>query len=443
MGAMKKQTVRYHLTGYRVACVFCVSAAWLSFASSAFADGIIRDSVEAISGGRGGTNIANSDNGAVILSNPAGILNNDGCGFVEVGADTLIMDLRYSNPLNDDVEAHNRPLVLPTFAYFQKSEDGNWAAGLGVFAPAGFAAGWDLKNPVFGTQPYQSFGSLVKILPALSYRLADGLSIGATLGVSASYEELHTPFFLQTGPAAGAPFLMTLRGLGFSPTWSTGLQYDLTETTTIGLVYTSEDRINADGHVSINVLGLPPNPQLPTFSRFNSRLNIVWPQTVGAGIKQDLPNRQRVTCDVVWLDWSHAFKSFDLELINSSNPVIPAVLGPVIRDTIGMNWKDSVSVPVGYEWFYSDANVLRAGYIYNSNQTPSASLTPLIPAILEHAFTIGHGTNINNWRFDVAYQYSFGPQRNVDTSSLVGGDFSNSTFSAQAQWISVSLSHQF
>ena len=68
MGAMKKQTVRYHLTGYRLACVLCVSAAWLVFASSAFADGIIRDSVEAISGGRGGTNIANSDNGASLYA---------------------------------------------------------------------------------------------------------------------------------------------------------------------------------------------------------------------------------------------------------------------------------------------------------------------------------------------------------------------------------------
>ena len=80
---------------------------------SAVADGVIHDSVEAISDGRGGTNIAFSDNGAVLLANPAGILNAEGCGLFEVAGDTLITDLHFSNPINPDTSAHIRPLVLP------------------------------------------------------------------------------------------------------------------------------------------------------------------------------------------------------------------------------------------------------------------------------------------------------------------------------------------
>ena len=154
------------------------------------ADGVECDSVEATSGGRGGTNIAQSDNGAVLLSNPAAIFNVDGDGLVEFGANGLITDLHYENPINDDTAAHTRPIALPMFSYIQKVPDSNWAFGLGVFAPAGFAAGWDLNNNVEGNQSYKSFGSLIKVLPAVSYRVLPGLTIGATLGVANS---LHRP----------------------------------------------------------------------------------------------------------------------------------------------------------------------------------------------------------------------------------------------------------
>ena len=86
-------------------CLFAIAVSTLA-ANVALADGVIHDSVEAISDGRGGTNIAFSDNGGVLLANPAGILNGDGCGLFEVAGDTLITDLHYSNPINPDAAAH-------------------------------------------------------------------------------------------------------------------------------------------------------------------------------------------------------------------------------------------------------------------------------------------------------------------------------------------------
>jgi long-chain fatty acid transport protein len=410
-------------------------------ANSALADGVIRDSVEAVSDGRGGTNIAFSDNGGVLLANPAGILNGDGCGLFEVAGDTLITDLHYSNSINPDTAAHIRPLELPMVSYFQKSENGNWGWGFGVFAPAGFAAGWDLNNPVLGNQSYKSFGSLIKILPGVAWKPTDRLSIGATLGLAYSYEELETPFFLQQGPAAGAPALIKLQGWGLAPTYSFGVQYELTESTMLGAAYTSEDRFSLDGHMDAQVFGLGPGP---VGTHYESSVKMAWPQTVGIGIKQQLTPRQRVSLDVVWVDWADAFKNIGLELSGSSNPIFTGLLGPAISQSIPLNWWDSVSVRTGYEWFYSDSSVLRLGYIYNSTTIPSSTLTPWIPAILEHTFTIGHGTNLpDNWRLDLAYQFSFGPERSVGTSALVGGDFSNSTFNAQAHWISVGLTHTF
>ena len=130
-------------------------------------------------------------------------------------------------------------------------------------------------------------------------------------------------------------------------------------------------------------------------------------------------------------------------MTNSTNPLFTNVLGPSFHDSIPLNWYDSFSVRMGYEWTYSGTNVLRAGYVYNSPQSPSATLTPLIPAILEHTFSIGHGSYVYGWRLDLAYQFSFGPEREVNTSALAGGDFSNSTLNAQAHWLMVSLTRQW
>jgi len=412
--------------------------------SAALADGVIHDSVEAISDGRGGTNIAFSDNGGVLLANPAGILNGDGTGLFEVAGDTLITDLHYSNSINPDTAAHIRPLELPMVSYFQKSDDGQWAWGLGVFAPAGFSAGWDLNNPVLGNQSYKSFGSLVKFLPGIAYRPIEGLSIGATFGLAYSYEELESPFFIQQGPAAGAPTLIKLVGDGCTYTWSVGAQYQLTDTTMLGAAFTSEDRFSLDGHMDAQVFLPPPLGPAPIGTHYESSAKLAWPATVGIGIKQDLTPRQRVSLDVVWVDWADAFNNLGLELSGSSNPLFTHLLGPAISQSIPLSWWDSVSVRTGYEWLYTDSSVLRLGYTYNSITIPSSNLTPWIPGILEHTFAIGWGTKFeNNWRLDLAYQFMFGPQRSEGTSALVGGDFSNSTFNAEVHWISVALTHTF
>jgi long-chain fatty acid transport protein len=408
---------------------------------SALADGVIRDSNDAITDGRGGTNLAFSDSGTIILSNPAGILNGEGSGLFEISGDTLITDLHYSNPINDQEAAKIRPLELPSLSYFQKNDANTFAWGIGIYAPAGFAAGWDLNNPVLGNQSYKSFGSLIKILPAIAWRPIDRLTIGATFGISYSYEELETPFFIQQGPFAGAPTTIKLVGDGVSPTWSVGAQYKLTDTTMLGAAYTSADHFGLNGHMDATVYGLGPEP---VSSHFNSLATLCWPATVGIGIKQDLTTRQRVSLDVVWVDWADAFKDINIELNDSSNPIFTHYLGQVFNQSIPVNWWDSVSVRTGYEWFYSDSSVVRLGYIYTSGTIPSSTLTPWIPATLENTFTIGWGTTLPDaWHLDLAYQYSFGPQRTVGTSALVGGDFSNSTIDAQAHWFGVGLTHTF
>src|SRR5690606_32560511 len=162
-----------------------------------------------------------------------------------------------------------------------------------------------------------------------------------------------------------------------------GLQYLLTERTMFGLVYNGENRFRLDGTARATVF-VPPVPQQ---SRFDADVDLVWPRSVGGGITHVVDEHQRVSADVLWTHWSHAFDRVDIKLHNASNANL-AVLG-TLRDSFPLSWKDSVTAKFGYEYFFTPKKVLRAGYIHTSQIIPSGTLTPYIPATLEHTFTLG------------------------------------------------------
>lgn len=416
----------------------CLAWVLLAFPGILRADGVMRDSIGARPTGRGGTNIAHYDNGAIIQSNPAGMININGEGLFEISADLLITDLDYSEAGNS-TNGHSKLWGMPEVSFIKKSKDNTWAAGFGVFIPAGFGGQWEMNAPppIPGSHLYKSFGTLARIVPAAAFRVTDRLSVGATLGVGISHAELEGPFFLQTGFLAGAPALLDLQATGATPTWSVGLQYELTERTMLGLVYNGENRFTLDGHMSTTVF-LPPVPQQ---SRFDADVDLVWPGSLGGGITHVVDEHQRISADVTWTHWAHAFDRLDIELHNASNPVIAAF--GTIRDSFPLAWKDSITSKVGYEYFLTPRQVVRVGYINTTEIIPDNTLSPYIPATLEHTFTAGYGTQWEEWRVDFAYQFAFGPDKYVDNSALLGGDFVNSELKAQTHWAFITLSRLF
>lgn len=425
-------------------CLF--AGLWNCMIGTALADGLTRDGIGAISTGRGGTNIAHSDNGAVINDNPAGLVNFDGPNFAELGVDTVITRLNYSDPLNNANNAL-QPLPIPELAYIYNDDEGRFAAGIGAFAPTGFGASYELNNPIFGAglQNYRSFGAEAKILPALSYRVTDKLSIGGTLGLGISQVQLHSPFFVQTGPLSGTPALFDLKTTGYSMVWSVGMQYVIDENTTVGAVYNSNSSFGQEGRLNSQIVAGPGPTLLP--ANFDARLGITFPQSAGIGIKHVIAEQHRISADVIWYGWHDAFDNLGLRLSNGSNPLLNSLLTalgtPTIHDSIPLNWMDSVSIRTGYEFKATENDVWRAGYVYHPSPAPSNTLNPLIDGILTQAVSVGYSHRWESWMVNLAYQYSFSPNRHVDESLIVGGNFNNSSLQAQAHWISVSLVYSF
>jgi long-subunit fatty acid transport protein len=394
--------------------------AWL-VAAPLWADGVILNGISPRSLSRGGTNLGHADNGAMIHDNPAAMANLAGCELFEVGAIGLISTFEYGDLGNVNGVDSAEFTPLPMFAYVRKSDDGVWAYGLGVFPEAGFCENYTMNGPVPffpGPQKYKSFGALSKVLPGISARLTDRLSVGGTFGVGVSHAELEGPYFLQGPTLPGTPTLMNLHGTGATPVWSVALQYALTDTTTLGATYLSSSRFELEGETRV-VLPFGAGNLI-----YDSELEIEWPQSVGVGVRQQLDCCQTVSADVIWFNWSDAFDEFQLNLRN------PSTLGFLpVTEVIPLRWRDSVSVRLGYEQQVCDGT-LRLGYVYHRNPVPAGTQTPFIQATLQHAVSVGYGWWWGDWMVDAGYMYLFGPDRTVGTSELLGGDFSNSSHDA-------------
>jgi long-chain fatty acid transport protein len=411
----------------------------IAFGSQALADGLIRDGIGPISIGRGGTNIGHADNGAVILDNPAGMTNFADQNFFEIGADTVITDLRYSDPENR-VRNAIQPFPVPQFAYIRGTEDGNFAFGLGAYAPAGYMATYHMTNPIVGPAEYRSLGIYGKVLPSVAWRITDDLTVGGSFGVGITRTELEGPMFLQTGPLAGTPALFNLKTVSAAPIWSFGLQYDLGDRTRLGAVYVADAHFRTKGDLHSQIVGLGPTP-LPV--EFDAEFTITWPQSVGVGLTHAFSESHRSSVDVIWYDWHSAFDNMSLRLTNASNPLVSALAGPVLRDSLPLNWDDSISVRVGHEILATENDTLRGGYVYHPSPVPDNTLTPYLDGVLEHAASLGFSHRWETWTLNLAYQFSFAATRHVGTSLLVGGDFDNSAFRAYAHFAAVSLSRSY
>jgi long-chain fatty acid transport protein len=423
----------------RAAVALFLSMAWAAVpVSLAKADGLIRDGIGAISIGRGGTNLGFADNAVIILDNPAGMSNVEGCGLVEVGMDTVYCNLEYSDADNFGVGNEFKLFPSGAFGYINNSPDTPWSWGVGVFAPAGFGGEFELNNPHTGPIRYKSLGILAKVLPAVSLRVTDRLSVGASLGLAACHAELEGPFYSQTGPLPGAPSILDMQHTGVAATGGVGLQYKLTPCTTVGVAYTEETRFTFDGDARATLL--LPDPIGPVATEFDARTRLAWPRSLGIGVKHELGACRRIAVAVIWYDWSSAFDQLSMRLSNASNPLLGLLgLPPVINESFPMNWEDTVSVRVGYEWSCSPLTTLRAGYVYHDSPVPDSTLNPYVDGVLEHAVSVGMSHWYEGMLVSLAYQANWGPERNVGASDILGGDFENSSFEAMAHWFGLSV----
>ena len=406
----------------------------IAIANIASADGLLLDGQGARATGRGGTNLGWADSGTILYDNPGGMVNIDCPTMVQADLVGLFVDAEYSDATTGIGDFDTNPVPIGNFSLLRKVNQ-DVAVGVGIFSAGGFATDWDTQGqpPFTGDRNYKSFGALAKVLPGVSLRLTNALSVGATLGVAIDHVELEGPYTLQSGALRGTPTLMDMQGTGAALTWSLGMQYQLSERTTLGAAYQSESRFRHEGTVKTEVPGFGS-------SAFDAEIRKTWPQTVGVGLRHKLCACRSVSVDVIYHGWQAAFDEVSILMDNATNPFL-AAFGP-IDERYPLAWRDSVSIRLGYERQLASGDRFRCGYVYHRNPIPTSTLTPYIVSLMEHSVSVGYGTQFRGWNVDFAYQLMFGGDASVGTSGIVGGDFDNAEYETRAHLLYVSLMRQ-
>jgi long-chain fatty acid transport protein len=148
--------------------------------------------------------------------------------------------------------------------------------------------------------------------------------------------------------------------------------------------------------------------------------DFTWPQQVEAGFAYRATPKLLLALDVGWIDWSSAIKDVKVIATDPDNSMAPDTL----EVPFALEWDDQIVVAIGAEYELTDSFKIRAGYNYGNNPVPSANLSPLFPALVEHHATAGFTYTWTNWDFDFAYEHAF---KNTETND--GAPSSTNPFS--------------
>lgn len=400
------------------------------------ANGIYVDGTGPVSNGRGGTNIAHSDNGTVIHDNPSALAALKG-KRLEACFDFLVLPMSYRDPQNDE-DGKNRLLLLPSFSYSQKMPQRPFGIGFGVYTSAGFSTEYRLVHPAYGKQKYASDASMTKMLLGVGWQMTNQWSLGLGAGPAYSRVAFEEPYTFQTGIFREQSVLVDMKGDDWALAWNLGVQWHIVDSTTLGLAYVNQDRFHLRGDADIQ--GLPLSD--PT-AHYQAAYDFKWPQTLGLGITHRFNTIHKISTDVMWIDWSSAFDELTIKLTDGDNAELNAVAGNSVQDVFPLHWKDSYAFRLGYEYLWTPVDTLRLGYAYNLNPVPDSTLTPMIPGIMTHLVSFGYGHTWDKWAFNAAYIYSFGPRQSVGNSKIIGDDYDQSSTRISAHFLSVGAQYQF
>ena len=333
-----------------------------------------------------------------------------------------------------------------------------FTVGIGLVPEIGLDAHWVYPDPPgglggmasYGRQPDNSEIEEIRVAIGVSVQLTRQLSFGAALGINYNQNLLETPFIFQSQPVLrGFKTLLNLNTSGWGPNGSAGLLYRPTDTVSIGVSYQGRTFIQTYGDASgnaaqqLDALG-PGFAGVGRDFHYNAEVDNTFPQIISGGVAWKFLPGWEASAQVDWTDWSDAFDTLPVKLTHGSNAQINALVGSrSLQDEIPLDWKDRFDYRIGIERAITPNFFLRLGYAYSKSPVPDGTLTPLTAAIPENTITAGAGYRWRWLEVDLAYQWDIPVTRHVGTSTLLDGEYSDSSVRAGIQWVGLTTSVHF
>lgn len=447
------------LTGRALTWGTVVFLLFVALVLSVRANGIYRNGTGARSMSMGGTDVAWAESPLEAMGdNPAGL------GFLterefDLGGVGAIAEGHFSKPsASSSGDLNDTPGGLPEAALGLPLWQSPLSIGISFIPDSMLLADWKYLDPPGGLGGTVSYGEQTDKSEILVLRSAIGmgltltpkLSFGVSIGAIYNENKLQTPYIFQNlQPPADAPYdgaktLLNLHTSGIGWNVQAGLLYRPLTNLQFGISYKSKYTVNSTGGASGDPYAqFPPTQPGPLAFHYDAEVDNTFPQQVSLGASWKFYPRWRAALQVDWIDWSDAFHTLPVILKNGNNPAVNGVLGSSFQDNIPLNWKDEFVYRVGLEYAATKNLYLRGGYSYGKSPVPDSTLTPMTAAIMEHTVTAGVGYHWRQFQIDLAYQYDLPVTRNVGTSGLLSGEYSNSSTEVGVHWLALTTSIHF
>ncbi len=368
---------------------------------------------------RGNAFVATADDPSAIYYNPAGMTQLEGQNVL-AGTYGITFGSEYTAPNGSRTKSKSEVQFTPQFFYTLTPKDLPLSFGLGFYTPYGFSLEWP-DNATFRAQE----GSInyLTLNPAIAWKIHPTLSIGA--GITLNYAKGDL-----TQTILGLPFggQSKFNGDGTDIGFNAGIMWRPFEKHSFGASYYSATRVNLKGTSSTSGADLQGIPSLsgPAEAKFQ------FPQHIVAGWSYRPTPKWNVEFNIDWTDWD----SLEVVTVNQS---------PRPANGLAFNWQSSFFYEFGVTRYLADDWYVSAGYIYSENSVPDANFSPLIPDSERHIFSFGVGSKFKSVAWKLAYQFAYGPERNVTgyIPSFPGAPNANGRYEFFSHAIALSLGYGF
>jgi long-chain fatty acid transport protein len=192
-------------------------------------------------------------------------------------------------------------IILPGLFYVRPLND-RWAFGIGPTASAGLGSTYNDTWP--GRFLIKEWSQVsVGVVPSVSYRVNDKLSVGFSLSLNYAMFTLEKAVLDPGQPTEGS-FELEADGIGVGG--NLGFLYEVSPQTRFGVVYRSEVVAESKGTPEITGLSAATKNPLVNAGAFNQEISmdVNIPQSLLTGVFHDFDNGWTMSADVLWLDFS-------------------------------------------------------------------------------------------------------------------------------------------
>ena len=258
---------------------------------------------------------------------------------------------------------------IPNLGFVYPITD-RFSLGLAIFGSAGM--GVDYDPALYGAGVWTSF-SMMKIVPAVAYKVTDELSLGLALNI----DNAVMGFKAGGGPSHDKD---SQWGLGFQA----GIYYKPMDELAFSLSYISPQWFNDFEFDTI-------------FGRDTMDLDL--PMQIVFGVGWEPTERLRLALDLKWINWSAT--------MGSDQPDTPTNTTGQVFD---MDWSDQFVIAIGAEYdLIPETLKVRAGYNYGKHPlNPDRAFENIaFPALVEHHLTAGVGWSpVDNLWVNLGFMYA-------------------------------------